>query len=79
VPVIKGKVETKIGGVMANELLPMVRKMRSELSSWEETLEILANKDLMKRIKKSMKDVKMGRVISREKLEELWKKKHGKI
>jgi hypothetical protein len=79
VPVIKGKVETKIGVVMANELLPMVRKMRSELSSWEETLEILANKDLMKRIKKSMKDVKMGRVISREKLEELWKKKHGKI
>lgn len=78
-PVIKGKVETKIGVVMANELLPMVRKMRSELSSWEETLEILANKDLMKRIKKSMKDVKMGRVISREKLEELWKKKHGKI
>jgi hypothetical protein len=78
-PVIKGKIETKIGGIMANELLPMVRKMRSELSSWEETLEILANKDLMKRIKKSMKDVKMGRVISREELEKLWKKKHGKI
>jgi hypothetical protein len=78
-PIIKGKIETKIGEMMANELLPIVRKMRSELSSWEETLEILANKDLMKKIKKSMEDVKMGRVISREELEKLWKKKHGKI
>jgi PHD/YefM family antitoxin component YafN of YafNO toxin-antitoxin module len=53
--------------------------MKSEIDSWEETLEILANKGLMKRIKKSREDVKKGKLISREELERHWKKEHGKI
>jgi len=79
VPVLRERFETKVGKTIAIELLPVVRKMRSELDSWEETLEILANKDLMRRIKKSREDVRKGRLISREELERLWKKEHGKV
>lgn len=76
-PILRERIETKVGKTMATELLPVVRKMRSDLDSWEETLEILSNKDLMRRIRKSREDVKRGRLISKEELEVRWKKEHG--
>lgn len=56
------------------ELLSIVRKMKSEIDSWEETLEILADKELMESIKKSKEGIKKGRVITFKSISELRKR-----
>lgn len=48
---------TKRGRAKAVVLSP------EEVESWEETLEIMSNKKLMKNIEKSLKDIKKGRVV----------------
>lgn len=37
-----------------------------ELASWEATVEVMSDKDLVKGIKKGMEDIKKGRVVSWE-------------
>lgn len=44
-----------------------------ELASWEATLDVMSDKELVKGIKKGMEDIKKGRVISWEEV----KKKAG--
>lgn len=58
---IKERFESKLK-IPANELLSIVKRMKHDVESWEETLEILRNKELMESIKKSREDVKQGRV-----------------
>ncbi len=48
-----------------------IRKIESRLSSLEETVGILADKELLKSIKKSLDDIKAGRYTEYKDLEEL--------
>lgn len=44
----------------------------------KETLEIMADKKLMRSLMRSIEDVKAGRVYTWEELQERWKKAHAK-
>lgn len=49
-----------------------------EDESMKETLNILKDKELMRHIEKSREDLKRGRVVSWEELQDRWKKQHAK-
>lgn len=49
-----------------------------EEESIRETLDIIKNKELMKSIERSRKDLIMGRVLSWEELQKKWNKDHAK-
>ncbi len=48
-----------------------IRKIERRLSSLEETVEILADKKLLKSIRESLEDIKAGRYTEYENLEDL--------
>lgn len=54
-------------------LLDTLKRLRDEIDSVIETLEILMDKDLMEGIKKAEEDFKKGNVFTHEEI----KKKHG--
>ncbi|MFC1455030.1 ribbon-helix-helix protein, CopG family [Candidatus Undinarchaeota archaeon] len=47
-----------------------IRTMLKEFEAMEETLEILQDKELMKDIKRGLREIREGKVISLEKIEE---------
>ena len=70
---LREKIESKIK-IPTDELLSVVKRMKSDLESWEETLEIMRNKELMASIKRSREDVKKGRVLTFKSVSELKKR-----
>lgn len=46
--------------------------------STKETLDIMKNKELMKSIARSREDLRRGKVVSWEELQERWNKEHAK-
>lgn len=61
-----------------NFAMEAIREKVLEEESLKETLDIMKNKELMASIKRSIDDVKHGRVITWEELQRRWKLKHAK-
>ena len=54
-----------------------LREKIFEKESLKETIEILGNKNLMASIEQSNEDVRRGRLVSWEEMQERWKAKHA--
>ena len=59
--------------VIPVKIFSRLMKVRDELDSIMETIDILRNKKLMESIKKAREDVRKGRVYKLKDLDELWK------
>lgn len=60
-----------------NLVTESIREKLYEKESIKETMEIMKNKELMKNIRKSLQDVKAGRVVSWEEMQRRWKARHA--
>jgi hypothetical protein len=58
------KIARKIADILHEEIYPP---------------ESMFRKEFIKEVKEALKEVKSGKLITKEKLEKIWKKEHGKI